>query len=83
MEKKAKKSMRSDTEILKDLIDAVIEYDSLRDDKCDFLDNHDNTDMWGDDEDEEYEELVANIRKKREEVRNLIVEATGDETISF
>lgn len=83
MKKKAKKPMRSDTEILKDLIDAVMEYNSLRDDEWDFLDNHGNPYMWSDEEDDEHEELISDILKKRREVRNLIVEATGDKNLSF
>jgi hypothetical protein len=83
MKKKAKKVMRSDTEILKDLIDAVMEYNSLRDDEWDFQDEHGSPDFWGEDENDAHEELIGEILKKRREVRNLIVEATGDEDLCF
>lgn len=38
--------MRTDTEILKDLIDAVMEYNSLRDDEWEFQDRHGHPDFW-------------------------------------
>ena len=75
--------MRTDTEILKDLIDAVIEYNSLRDDEWDFNDEHGNPDIWDTETNDAYEELIAEILEKRREVRSLIVEATGDETLYF
>ena len=87
MAKKTKKapaeSWRSDTEILKDLIDAVLEYNSLRDDEWDFQDEHGSPDFWGEEENDAHEELIAEILKKRREVRSLIVEATGDEDLCF
>lgn len=87
MSKKTKKapaeSWRSDTEILKDLIDAVLEYNSLRDDEWDFQDEHGSPDFWGEEENDAHEELIGEILKKRREVRSLIVEATGDDDLCF
>lgn len=87
MAKKTKKapaeSWRSDTEILKDLIDAVMEYNSLRDDEWDFQDEHGSPDFWGEEENDAHEKLIGEILKKRREVRSLIVEATGDEDLCF
>ena len=74
---------RTDTEILKDLVEAVREYNSLRDDEWDFDDNNGNRDFWSEDVINAHEELLNTIRESRIKVRNLIVEATGDENISF
>ena len=75
--------MRTDTEILKDLIDAVMEYNSLRDEEWDFNDRNGNPCMWDEDACAEHDELLADITKSRHAVRDLIVEATGDTEISF
>lgn len=74
---------RTDTEILKDLVEAVREYNSLRDDEWDFDDNNGNRDFWSEDVINAHEELLNTIKESRIKVRNLIVEATGDENISF
>ncbi len=75
--------MRTDTEILKDLIDAVMEYNSLRDDEWEFEDAHGNRDFWDAEVSDEHDELIADILASRRRVRSLLVEATGDDTISF
>jgi len=75
--------MRTDTEILKDLIDAIMEYNSLRDDEWDFNDNHGSPDFWGDEENDAHEELIGEILASRRKVRDLLVEATGDDNLSF
>lgn len=74
---------RTDTEILKDMIDAIMEYNSLRDDEWDFDDNHGHRDFWTEDVMDEHDELLVEIAKSRSHIRDLIVEATGDEEISF
>ena len=74
---------RTDTEILKDLVEAIREYNSLRDDEWDFDDNNGNRDFWSEDVINAHEELLNTIKESRIKVRNLIVEATGDENISF
>ena len=75
--------MRTDTEILKDLIDAVMEYNSLRDYEWEFQDEHGHPDFWDAEVSDEHEGLIADILASRRRVRDLLVEATGDDTISF
>ena len=76
--------MRTDTEILKDLIDEVMVYNSLRDDEWDFEDrNGPSRDMWDEETMNEHDELLDEIQQSRVKVRNLIVEATGDEDVCF
>lgn len=60
-------SKRTDTEILKDLVEAVMEYNSLSD-----YETH-----------EELLKTIWEIWESRKKVRNLLIEATGDKTISF
>ena len=55
---------RTDTEILKDLVEAVREYNSLRDDEWDFDDNNGNRDFWSEDVINAHEELLNTIRRK-------------------
>ena len=87
MAKKTKKaaaeSRRSDTEILKELIGEILEYNSLRDDEWDFNDEHGSPDMWDDVVCEEHDELLGEIQSHRKAIRDLIVEATGDENLAF
>ena len=75
--------MRTDTEILKDMIDAVMKYNSLRDDEWDFNDEHGNPVMWNAEVCDEHDELLGEILSARRKVRDLIVEATGDENTCF
>lgn len=74
---------RTDTEILKDLIESVIKYNSLRDDEWDFEDENGDRDFWSEDTINAHEELLSEIVEFRSKIHNLIVEATGDETITF
>ena len=76
-------SKRSDTEILKDLVEAVREYNSLRDDELDFEEENGDRNFWDEGTNDTHEELLKTISESRSKVRNLLVEATGDETISF
>lgn len=76
-------SKRTDTEILKDLVEAVIEYNSLRDDEWEFENENGDRDFWDDGTIDTHKELLNTIMKSRNKVHNLIVEATGDETIGF
>ena len=78
------KKNRTDTEILKELIDEIMEYNSLRDEEWEFEDRTGgNRDMWSEEDMEEHDELLDEIQKHRVAIRNLIVEATGDENLSF
>ena len=76
--------MRTDTEILKDLMDAVMVYNADRDAEWDFVDAHglDNA-MWSDDEVKEHQQILDDIQKNRDYIRSLLREATGDDTIEF
>lgn len=76
-------SKRTDTEILKDLVEAVREYNSLRDAEWDFEDENGDRDFWDEGTNDTHEKLLNTITESRIKVRNLIVEATGDETIGF
>lgn len=69
--------------ILADLAAAVMEYNALRDDEWDFQDENGSPDFWDDEISDKHEELINEILASRTKVRNLLVEATGDETISF
>ena len=81
--KKSKKPDRSDAELLTDLIDEVMEYNSLRDDEWAFDEEHGNRDSWDAETCDEHDELLADIQTHRKAIRDLIVEATGDEAVSF
>ena len=76
-------SKRSDTEILKDLVEAVQEYNSLRDDEWDFVEENGDRDFWDEGTNDTHEELLKTILESRRKVRNLLIEATGDKNISF
>ena len=75
--------MRSDTEILKDMIDAVLDYNSLRDEEWDFAERNGDPSMWNAETEREHDELLDEIFDRRMEIRSLIVEATGDDQIEF
>lgn len=76
-------SKRTDTEILKDLVEAIREYNSLRDDEWEFEDENGDRDFWDSGTNDTHEKLLNTIMESRSKVRDLIVEATGDETIGF
>ena len=77
------KKNRTDTEILKELIDEIMEYNALRDDEWDFDDEHGDRDFWDEETCKEHDELIDEILTHRAAIRNLIVEATGDKDIAF
>ena len=70
--------MRTDTEILKDMMDAIIEHESNRDAEWDFMDEHSDSDYWTDEECEEHDQILADIKDSRARIQGLIREATGD-----
>ena len=74
---------RSDTEILKEMIDEIMEYNSLRDDEWDFMDEHGHPDMWNAETIDEHDQLLGEIQAHRGHIRDLIVEATGDKKVCF
>ena len=70
---------RSDTEIQKDMIDAVMEHESNRDDELEFIGEHgDDGYDWSDEDDKEHERIISAIRESRDRLQNLIREATDD-----
>lgn len=69
--------------LLKELAQAVVEYNSLRDDEWDFNDDHGNPDFWDGDTIDEHEELLDTILSSRAKVRNLLHEIPGFENVSF
>ena len=76
-----KKTERTDTEILKELIDVLMQYNSDRDDEWDFADV--NRDTWSDEDEKAHDDLVEDIQAGRNRIQALIREATGDNTIEF
>jgi len=74
---------RTDKEILDDLVAAVREYESLRDDEWDFQDKHGNSDFWDDWEQKAHDELIDELAASYGKVKDLIIEATGDASITF
>ena len=70
--------MRTDTEILKDMMDAIIEHESNRDAEWDFMDEHSDSDYWTDEECEEHDRILADTKDSHDRLQELIREATGD-----
>lgn len=77
------KKNRTDTEILKELIDEIMEYNALRDDEWVFDEEHGNREFWDVETCNEHDELLDEIYNHRKAIRDLIVEATGDEILEF
>lgn len=69
--------------LLKELAQAVVEYNSLRDDEWGFDDEHGNRDFWDEETCDEHEELLDTILASRAKVRNLLREIPGFENVSF
>ena len=80
MKKTKKTKKRTASEILKDLVKKVMEYNYLRDDEMDYEGDRDS---WDDEIAESYDELVNDILAKRREVEALLREATGNENLEF
>lgn len=74
---------RTDTEILKDLVEAIVEYNSLRDDEWDFDEENGDRDFWDEGTNDTHEKLLSNIMESRNKVRNLLAEATDNKDFSF
>ena len=72
-----------DEKTIAELVSAVCEYNSLRDDEWDFQDNHGHPDFWDDEASDEHEKLIDDILDSRRKVRDLLVKVTGDCNISF
>lgn len=75
---------RTDTEILKELMDVVMEYNADRDTEWDFVGKHGiDPDAWTQEQTAEHEGILADIQKNRIRIRDIIREATDDQTIEF
>lgn len=74
---------RTDSEILKDLVEAVIEYDNLRDEEWQFDEANGDRDFWDEGTNDTHEELLRTIFTAKTKVRNLLIEATNNNNISF
>ena len=69
----------SEKELLKELAEAVIEYNALRDKEQNYEDEHGNELEWDDETAEAHEELVSHLCAKRAKVAALLCEALGKE----
>ena len=58
-------------EITKKLVSLFEEYDSLRDDELDMLEEKPNRDMWDDDTEDTYDTLVKDIVDKYDEIKTI------------
>ena len=75
---------RTDTEILKELMDVLMEYNSDRDAEWDFASEHGlDGSNWTEEQTEEHERILNDIQRNRTRIRDMIREATGDATIEF
>lgn len=75
---------RTAEEILKDLCEEIVKYNARRDDEWDFADEHGIEGYnWTDEDNDEHEEILADIQKGRDRIRTLLREATGDMTMGF
>ena len=75
---------RTAEEILKDLCEEIVKYNARRDDEWDFADEHGIEGYnWTDEDNDEHEEILADILKGRDRIRTLLREATGDITLDF
>ena len=74
---------RTDSEILKDLVEAIVEYNSLRDDEWDFVEENGDGEFWDKDTNDAHIKLLNTILTAKTKVRNLLIEATNNNNISF
>ncbi len=58
-------------EITKKLVSLFEEYDSLKDEELDFLDEHPERGMWDEEMDENYDELRNQIIDKYDEIKSI------------
>lgn len=69
---------------LKELMDAVMEYNSDRDAEWDFVDDHGlDASGWTEEQAEEHDQILADIAKKREWIQGILRRVTGDVTLEF
>lgn len=69
---------------LKELMDAVMEYNSDRDAEWDFADEHGHdASGWTDEQAEEHDQILADIARNRERIQGILRRVTGDVTLEF
>lgn len=69
---------------LKELMDAIMEYNSDRDAEWDFVDDHGlDASGWTEEQAEEHDQILADIAKKREWIQGILRRVTGDVTLEF
>ena len=61
----------SPIEITKKLVSLFEEYDSLKDDELDMLEDNPNRDMWDDETESTYNTLVKDIVDKYDEIKSI------------
>lgn len=74
---------RSDTEILKDMIDAVLEYRAAVEDEMQYRADNGDPVCWTSEMEKEYGELSSGTLDALRGLEGLIREATGDEYFGF
>lgn len=83
MDTETKTAKRPAEAILKELCEAVMEYNSLRDDEWDFEDENGDRSFWDSGTCDTHEELIGEILASRRKVANLLREATGKADLCF
>lgn len=69
---------------LKELMDAVMEYNSDRDAEWDFADKHGlDASTWTEEQTEEHDQILADIARNRERIRGILRIVTGDAKLEF
>ena len=61
----------STLEITKKLVNLFEEYDSLKDDELNILEDNPNRDMWDDETEDTYDNLVKDIVDKYDEIKSI------------
>ena len=74
---------RTDSEILKDLIDAICEYVAANGEEHDFKNDNGDVELYDRETQDEYQELCNATVDALSNVKKLIIEATGDEYFTF
>ena len=69
---------------LKELMDAVMEYNSDRDVEWDFVDEHGlDASGWTEEQAEEHDQILADIARNRERIQGILRRVTGDVALEF
>ena len=75
---------RTDSEILKELVAILPEYNRERDNEWDFADEYGMDDIvWGEEQVEEHQQILDSIQEKRTKIQALLREYTGNDNLDF